>query len=174
MRAHPLGAIAALAIACAFFALGCLQSPEPTQELEPSAPERSSDTEPTEEARQPFGSKAFPFVVVVQEDGEDQAGGWQKAVASLHFVHLHWGIPTHHWQCPLAVGMPLRSRKEGHISPSRAALLSAEIATDVANALLPSQDWEGETAVFCIKLEQEMQQLFRGRYPGVGARVTRA
>jgi hypothetical protein len=127
--------------------------------------------EPIGEAQELFGSNAFPFVVDVPDDGKDPAGGWQKAATRLHFQHLHDGVPVHKWSCPVVVGMPIRSQLEGRISPSRAAFMSAEIATDAANVLKP--EWDGPDALFCDKLLKTMQALFYTRYRGVGARVTR-
>ena len=74
------------------------------------------------------------------------------------------------WWCPVVVGMPIRSELAGPISQSRAALLSAAVATDAAENL--DKDWDGPDPLFCRKLVDEMEQLFRCRYREVGARVT--
>jgi hypothetical protein len=66
--------------------------------------------------------------------------------------------------------MPIRCELEGRISPSRAALMSAEIATDAAKDV--SEDWEGPEALFCLQFRETMQLMFGARYHGVGARVT--
>ena len=70
----------------------------------------------------------------------------------------------------MAVGMPIRTERAGRITPSRAALLSAEIATDAATEIEPG--WDGQEVVFCRNLLEEMQQMFSARYPGIGAKVT--
>jgi hypothetical protein len=163
---------AALALACALFTASCAESLESPSDPAPAEAQSVNDAEPTGEAQEPFGSKAFRFVVEVNDDGEGKAGGWQRAAAKLHFVVHRGVIPTDYWKCPVVVGMPLRSEKEGRISPSRAALLSAEVATEVAASMRLSRDWQGQGAVFCIELRTSMQQMFRDRHPGIGATVT--
>lgn len=165
-----LSAAVALSLSCAFFAISCVQSPEAPPETDPGEAQNAYGPEPIGEAQDPFTSKSFLFVEDVKDDGEGKGGGWQKASASLKFVRRHWGIPVHSWQCPLVVGMPLRTEREGHIPPDRAARVSAQIATAVAGSL--SQDWEGPDALFCIKLRAGMQQMFALRYPGIGAKVS--
>lgn len=172
MRARHLTAVVALALSCALFAISCAQSPESPPETDPGEAQSSNGAEPTGEAQQAVGSKVFRFIVDVDDDGKDKAGGWQKATATLHFVILDLGIPTHHFQCPLVVGMPIRSEREGRISPSRAAFITAEIETEVADAMAARRDWRGQGAVFCIELVNGMRQMFRSRYPGVGATVS--
>jgi hypothetical protein len=172
MRLCHLAAATTVALSAAIFAASCIQSPEPPLEVgsrEAQVP-GTQGPEPIGEVRELFGSKEFSFVVDVPDDGKDPAGGWQKATTHLHFEHLHDGIPVRKWSCPVVVGMPIRSELEGRISPSRAALLSAEVATDAAQAL--SADYEDPDPLFCAKFRTKMRALFYDRYRGFGARVT--
>jgi hypothetical protein len=80
---------------------------------------------------------------------------------------------AYRWKCPLVVGMALRSAKEGRISASRAALVTAEIASEAVNAEGATRDdWEGQGAAFCVELYDRMRNMFHDEpYDGYGARV---
>jgi hypothetical protein len=68
--------------------------------------------------------------------------------------------------------MPLRTVLEGRISPSHAALVSAEVANAVVDPLLESRAaWRGQGVAFCIELKERIQATFKGQYEGLGARV---
>jgi hypothetical protein len=189
MRVHHLSALVALALSAALLTSACLQSPTTTLEAdEPASPsveqasEQAGDTEPIGEAQEEqawlpapsYGSGVFPFVVAVKDDGEGTAAGWQKANVVLRFSIVQGIHVTYRWTCPIEIGMPLRSQAEGRISKSRAALITAEIATAVVGPLGDSRpDWEGQGTAFCTELYARMQTTFSERYPGYGARVKR-
>lgn len=140
-----------------------------------SCAQAPNDVEPRDDVAQQvhYGSistKYFVFVVTVKDDGEGVGGGWQKADAILPFGYVSAVFP-HFWKCPIEVGMPLRTKQLGRISPSRAALYSAEIATEVAARLLDEQSWKGQTTLFCQELKAGMSATFHDRYPALGARV---
>jgi hypothetical protein len=140
-ESHPVSAVVVVfltALACAVLP-ACLQSPEadatassPTEQAsEPRGPE------PTGEAPQPmevtggdYESRDFPFVVQVKDDGEGPAGGWQRSVTTLGFlvtdvISLR---VLYRWQCPIEIGMPIRSEAQGKITSSRASLWTVEVA----------------------------------------------
>jgi hypothetical protein len=173
MRALRLSALVLACLACTVVAASCVQGSASPPEADPGAVSAPGTLgpEPIAEDREPFGSKAFPFVVDVPDDGKDPAGGWQKTTTRLHFVLLHEDLPTRAWWCPRAVGMPSRCAREGRITPSYAAFLSAEIATEASKALLAG--WEGPEGLFCFRFTEKMQQLFKDQHPGIGAKVTR-
>lgn len=169
-------AAAIVCLSCASLTVSCLQNPTASPTTDPGEAQGSNGPEQIGETQQESGaqyqSKDFAFVVSVQDDGKDDGGGWQTAGNTFHFVERNWGIPRYRWKCPLAIGMPIRSQLEGRITPSRAALYSAEVANAVVDPLLDSQaTWENQGAAFCIELEENLQAMFRLRYPNVGARV---
>ena len=67
----------------------------------------------------------------------------------------------------MVIGMPLRTKLMGRISPSRAAALSVEIGEATARAM----DYKLPNGIFCHKFIAEMSALFKGRYPFLGAAV---
>jgi hypothetical protein len=67
--------------------------------------------------------------------------------------------------------MPLRTKLLGSISPSWAALKSAEIANEASDALLPTREWQGLGRAFCNELKNKMNEMFKGRHEGLGATV---
>lgn len=154
----------------------CLQSPSTTSETGPGEAQRPNGAEPTGEARQESGgeyeSKDFPFVVVVKDDGKDDAGGWQAAEKTFHFMESSHGIPVHLWKCRIRIEMPIRSEVWGPITPSRAALYSAEVATAVVNPLLHSRpNWKNMGDDFCRELKDRMKATFDEQYPKLGVKV---
>jgi hypothetical protein len=177
-------AAAFVALSCAIFTASCLQSPTATPGTDDTTSlsiervsEHVRDSEPIGEARQEasgpsYVSEDFPFVVTVKDDGKDEGAGWQRAENTSHFRDLIGGVPVYVWRCRLEIGMPLRTVKQGRISPDRAALITAQIANEVAFPLLDSREsWEGQGAVFCIELKAGMQAMFRKRHREIGARV---
>jgi hypothetical protein len=75
------------------------------------------------------------------------------------------------WQCPIAVGMPIRAELHGRISPQYAAQLTAEATHSVMHS---RESWLGQSAAYCNALREGMEQMFRGPgYRLIGARVTR-
>jgi hypothetical protein len=80
--------------------------------------------------------------------------------------------PPEEWDCPLEVGMPVRSSQVGTISPRHAAVITAE----VLNVALPEQsasrdDWRGLSGLFCDQLKDRMETMFHAAYRGYGVRV---
>jgi hypothetical protein len=176
---------AALLVSLSFAVLtaSCLQNPTATSEADDAPPsnERASEqaggAEPTGEARQeiesrPYAPGEFHFVVIVEDDRQGKAAGWQVARETSHFGVLIEDVPVYEWQCNLEIGMPLRTELAGRISSSRAAQLSALVANAVVFPLLASRlTWEHQGALFCIQLEDKMNAMFRGKYRAYGARV---
>ncbi len=52
-------------------------------------------------------------------------------------------LPVYTWVCPVEVGMPLRGRKVGRITASRASMMTAEIANDALSILWASRARHG-------------------------------
>jgi hypothetical protein len=70
--------------------------------------------------------------------------------------------------------MPIRNQAEGRITPSRAALYSAEVANAVVDPLLESRaSWNNQGVVFCAQLRDEMEAMFKKLHPKLGATVSR-
>jgi hypothetical protein len=152
----------------------CVSSPESTVDEPREVREELSanDAEPTGEAAQPAYESTFHFAVVVPDDGKDEAGGWQKATATLKFGDWRHPFSPNLWQCPIAVGMPLRAKLQGRISPQYAAQITAEITTEATESVMHSRDrWLGEE--YCRELYRQMQQMFRGPRYRIGATVAR-
>lgn len=116
-----------------------------------------------------FSSSVFKFTVVVPDDGKDEAGGWQAATAKLSFVRLTSFFPED-WSCTVTVGMPIRAAAYGTISPSSAATMAADIASQAGSTLMHVKP-ELPKGIFCTKLAPTMQALFPVKYPKLGATV---
>jgi hypothetical protein len=119
----------------------------------------------------PFGAAAFQFVTTLPDDGTGEAGGWQVAAASLRIVRLNYGIIPEIWHCPIKIGMPLRTKIHGPISPHYAATITAQVANRVARKMkvefpdLPQ-------GIYCAKMKSEMVTLFAStEYKSYGARM---
>ncbi len=69
--------------------------------------------------------------------------------------------------------MPIRSQRYGRISAERAAKLTNKITDAATDELYDERDWNHQSAVYCAELIKTMGKLFRDRYPGLGAKVTR-
>ncbi len=176
MRAQHLVALV-VALACAVFpGAACLQQePGAPPEAEASA-QRASGPEPIGEAQQEgrhtYESKEFPFVVLLDDDGADEGGGWQVARATLPFGERNGFIPVYLWNCRLVIGMPLRTERRGSISASAAALYTATVMNEVVDPLLDRRaSWRNQGAVFCIELKNVTKRMFGIKYPGLGATV---
>jgi hypothetical protein len=75
------------------------------------------------------------------------------------------------WECPLAVGMPIRTKLRGHISPQLAAEMTADVATDASVVVMLSRPlWLA--AAFCSAFYDKMNRMFVDRYEGLGARAS--
>ena len=162
--------LAATIVALSFvLTASCVQSPNssPTEET-------TTNGEPTGEAQESlpivsYKPKDFPFVIVIPDDKKDEAGGWQEAKATLDFRQWVIPHPSRQWECRLTIGMPLRAKDVGVITPIRAATLSVQVAEDIARAM----DYELPAGIFCIKFVEGANGLFSSRYPKLGARVTK-
>jgi hypothetical protein len=150
-----------LALFCSLLAVSCIVDTEATPE------------ESTGEAQQQlpplggFKASEFKFSTTVHYSGGG-AGGWQEAKANLDFWRITIPRRVKHWKCPVTVGMPLRSEEMGRISSSRAARMSARVAT----AAMRSMDFKLPQGIFCKEFVAVMVAKFRKMYPKSGARVT--
>jgi hypothetical protein len=184
MRTPSLTAAVVLAFLCVLPA-SCLQgnpeadapaSPTPSTG-EPSTAEHVGEApEPMLWGGKTYGLEDFPFKVEKEWDGEDKAGGRQRALALLEF-EICRGVflrRTYLWNCPLDVTMPVQTESVGRITPKRAAAVSAEVANLAVTAVMESrEDWQGQSGVFCNELKDTMNKIFRDEHRGYGARVTR-
>jgi hypothetical protein len=102
-------------------------------------------TDPTGEVKQPiwpfvpqtYESKEFPFAPSkVKDDREGFGAGWLVAYHTSGFTAGRGLLHAYRWECHWEFGMPLRSELEGTITPSRAALITANVATAVVFPLL--------------------------------------
>ncbi len=111
----------------------------------------------------------FPFVTIVKDDGKDPSGGWQEAKAKLpfHIYDVPFTLIT--WYCPLRIGMPIRHRIRGTISPTTAATMSAAVTNNVASGM----DFDLPQGVFCHKFFLGVEAAFPSMYPGLGATVAK-
>jgi hypothetical protein len=117
-----------------------------------------------------FDASDFVFVTTVPDDGQDGAGGWQQAIATLKFVRWTSTIFPQRWSCPVTVGMPIRSAAWGTWSASKAATVTAAIATLASeNVTHETPDLTG--VLFCSAFKDEMLSLFKMQFAGLGARV---
>ncbi|WP_437645059.1 hypothetical protein [Sorangium sp. So ce362] len=150
-----------LVLFCSLFGVSCILDAEPT-----------NAGDPTGEAQQQFpivsfSRKEFPFVTIVKDDGKDDAGGWQEAKANLEFSKLHNLRPVRTWRCSFRIGMPLRTQRMGRIRPTRAAMLSVEIAEGVARRM----DYNLPPGIFCERLILAARAAFKSKYKWLGAKV---
>jgi hypothetical protein len=116
-----------------------------------------------------FSSSVFKFTTIVPDDGKDEAGGWQATTAALKFFRWTSVLPQS-WACPVTVGMPIRAKLYGTISPATAANMTAGIASKVAMDLMHVKP-ELPMGIFCSKLGPLMQVEFDAKYPSLGATV---
>jgi hypothetical protein len=178
MRTAHVAAALVASLSCAILTASCVQGPTAATETQPGEVCGPDGPEPIGEARQETGrhyqSKDFPFVVVLKDDGTGDGGGWQAAEKTFHFVETSWFFPVYFWQCPVRIEMPVRCKAWGTVTPSRAALYSAEVATAVADPLLESRSaWRNQGEEFCRLLRETMEATFQATYPDLGARVKR-
>lgn len=113
-----------------------------------------------------FSPSEFPFVTIVPDDGMGPAGGWQAAKANLEFIKKRRGGSTT-WTCGLTIEMPLRPEKMGKISASLAAIMSAEVAEEVAYEM----DFNLPQGIFCDRFRTGMDVTFKSKYPNLGSKV---
>jgi hypothetical protein len=116
-----------------------------------------------------YSPSLFHFVTTIRDDGKEEGGGWQEAVTRLKFVDArHLVIKT--WWCRVIVGMPLRARMAGRISPDYAAQVTADVAIVAAPVTMALRS-EWMAADFCKRFRDVMIQSFRDHYKILGARV---
>jgi len=115
-----------------------------------------------------FEPSDFPFVVTVADDGTGPAGGWQEAKAGLIFGPSSDGGRA----CVGLIEMPLRTSAWGKVSPSYAAIYTANVANAVAEKLKKDGLFDLPVGIFCDRVDTEMKEQFKERYKGMGAKVT--
>jgi hypothetical protein len=116
-----------------------------------------------------FTPSLFHFVPTVPDRGEGKGGGWQEAVTRLNFIDVRHLVPKT-WWCRVTVGMPLRTKMAGKISPDYAAQVTADIAT-VAAPITMRLRAEWMAADFCKRFRDTMLDQFETHYKALGARV---
>ncbi len=115
-----------------------------------------------------FSPSLFQFVTIIPDKG-GEAGGWQESFAVLKFFDGRQD-PVRKWTCSVRVGMPLRTRLLGSVSPTQAAIWTAEVATDASSVVMHRQpSWL--TAEYCLAFHAEMRLRFDDYYKGLGARI---
>ncbi|WP_438032764.1 hypothetical protein [Sorangium sp. So ce204] len=115
-----------------------------------------------------FEPSMFQFVTTLAYDGT-VAGGWQEATAGLVFRRGDRGVDA----CTVQIGMPLRTVAWGAISAERAALISADLANQIAAKFYEEGLTDLPPGIFCSKYKKEMYERFEKheQYKGLGARV---
>lgn len=153
-----LAVVAALVSGCAFEAQETAPPPDP---------------EPTQKAEYAFDPSLFKFGVWVNDDGQGEAGGWQRASTVLTFKDLRtsWISPDT-WQCRITVQVPIRARYYGIISPEVAAKWSADTAIVASDQVMKTRP-KWIAALFCPQFASKMMKLFKdAARADIGARVT--
>lgn len=117
-----------------------------------------------------FSPSVFKFKTIIPDDGKDEGGGYQAAVATLSYFRWTSILPEQ-WSCGLTVGMPLRTLANGTVSAAQAATYAADVASTASFTLMSSKP-ELPQGIFCSKLIYTMRDLFKAKYPGLGATVT--
>lgn len=118
-----------------------------------------------------FSPSLFKFATTIPDDGKDAAGGWQVAAAQLKYVQVV--SPYGAWVCSFTVGMPLRTKVDGPISPLVASVITSEVVSD-AWLTVRTTFPDLPPGIFCSKFKTEMDQLFFSRYPSKGVIVNKA
>ncbi len=158
------------------FGVSCVQNPTGTSEPDGvGAGALATDAEPTGEAVQAAYENTFHFVVTVEDDGKDAAGGWQTAVKTLSFIETDdESLIPYYFKCPVEIGMPIRSSTRGTISAQHAAAASAAATTEATESLMHSRNWRGEGAAYCRELYRRIQILLQSPPHSIGgAKVKR-
>lgn len=132
-----------------------------------SADANTSGSDTNNQQVQGFSASIFKFVTFIPDDGQDEGGGWQEAIATLKFVRWTEVFPEY-WSCSVKIGMPLRASGYGAITPGDAALKTSDVATAAGGKLKP---FDYPSGIFCTKLPGEMLLIFKTSYPLLGARV---
>lgn len=111
----------------------------------------------------------FPFVVIVADDGQGSAGGWQAAKANLPFQKSTFPVALITWYCPITIHVPIRHKIRGYISPAMAGSMSAAVTNSVASRL----DYDLPQGIFCHEFFLGVEAAFPLMYPDLGATVAR-
>jgi hypothetical protein len=170
MTINSIAAALVLAFSCVL-SVSCLQAiPDDT------APPSSTSTappasEPIGQVSEPMGPFRNPWVFTVTKnyDGQDGAGGEQEATAPIGFVAAT--VPPHYFVCNVRVRMPVQTLKHGRITKRYAAAVTLKVSDEAAD-LMDWREWGEPTTVYCRQYVEKMQNVFRERYAGIGARVT--
>ncbi len=182
MTTASLAAALVIAFTCVLEA-SCLQrrnpEAEPAEGLapttgqtgEPSDPEHLGEAPQESSGGRRYGSKDFRFKVVVEDDGEGEAGGYQAADVSDAFSMLKLSGRGYRWECHYRVLMPIRAEHFGRITADRAALWSAEAANEVVFPLLARENWTGLGVLFCQDLNRLLAARLNAEHPRLGASV---
>jgi hypothetical protein len=120
------------------------------------------------------GRSPAGLLTTIPDDGKQEGGGWQESNTVLHFSDWRhrWIFPKT-WSCEMIIGMPVRAKAYGPISPRRAANITAPIATVASMDVMHSRsDWIA--AAYCIALRVRMEQIFVVQHPYLGARIPKA
>lgn len=134
----------------------------------------SNAPEPIGEAPQPAYEDLFHFVVDVEDDGKDLGGGWQKATAAMRFCEWRDRFVPYCWQCPIEVGMPIRTARHGIISARYAGQITAEVATEVTRSIMHSRpSWANQGGAYCLALYPQVESKLNQEPLKLGARVRR-
>lgn len=132
----------------------------------------SRPEEPTGEERSAFDPSLFKFAVWVPHDGRDSGGGWQRAIATLHFTDTREELFGKNWTCLVVAELPIR-RSYQVITPDRAAELTALAADSAGSTVIHSQPSWPVSVIFCKRLAEGMAGILN-HLPGgpTGARIT--
>jgi hypothetical protein len=118
-----------------------------------------------------FDPLMFHFITKIPDDGRGEGGGYQEARAVLRIVDSTGSIILPRiYNCPVVVGMGIRTKTEGVVTPERAAEVTAGVATYVTNRTYHKQK-EWVTAQLCNEILAGMQLVFAEHHGGLGARV---
>ena len=116
-----------------------------------------------------FSASLFKFTTTIPDDGEGKGGGWQNATATLNFEDTRSSPSA--WSCKIIVQLPIRGETRGYISSSKAAEMSADVATMTSMALMGSRG-KWIPSLFCGQFKPGMVKVFGILYPGSGGRVS--
>ncbi|AUX39738.1 hypothetical protein SOCE26_011330 [Sorangium cellulosum] len=114
-----------------------------------------------------FEPSDFPFVTTIEDDGKDDAGGWQEANVKLKFERYYIPHSVKIWYCPFVIGMPIRAEFMGKIDPDLAASLSEEVTEYVGRRV----DYKLPQGIFCERFIGAVQERFDFKYELLGAKV---
>ena len=123
---------------------------------------------PLAASAQQFDPSIFHFVTKIPDDGEGEGGGYQEAQTTLRIVDTRYMIPPI-YACPVVVGMGIRTKKDGVVTPARAARISAAVATRASKVVHQRDVWVKE--LLCSTIIKGMEDIFNADFGTLGARV---